>query len=100
MFGIGNAKKANKAIATMAVANKKMKVRCLTLNCFALPTIYPLLHSPHRRERVAAIARFLNENKADYDVVFLQEVFRSADQKFIQDFTKRFYPFSFVFFGR
>ena len=57
MFGIGNAKKANKALATMAAANKKMKVRCLTLNCFALPTIYPLLHSPHRRERVAAIAK-------------------------------------------
>ena len=80
--------------------NRKHKVRCLTLNCFALPTIYPFLHSPHRSQRIAAVAKYLNDNKADFDIVFLQEVFCYADQKFLVDFTKRSLPFTFVFYGR
>ena len=81
--------------------NKKhQKVRCLTLNCYGPPTYYPLLHAPHRKERIAAIVRYLNDHKSDYDIVFLQEVFCTADQKSLVDFTKRSFPFSFVFVGR
>ena len=86
-----------KAGATMAKAEN---IRCITLNCFGLPNLYPLLHCAHRRKRIDAIAEFLACHSQKIDLVFLQEVFVKDDQKRLQDILEAEYPFSISFFGR
>lgn len=79
---------------------KAEEIRCITLNCFGLPNLYPIVHCARRTERIEAIAEFLASHSSSFDLVFLQEVFVEDDQNRITDAVKAGYPFSTTFFGR
>jgi endonuclease/exonuclease/phosphatase family metal-dependent hydrolase len=65
-------------------------IRVLTLNCWGL-----WLGAKKRRQRMAAIVRYLRENNCD--IVFLQEVWVTSDFEIIKSGTKDIYRFAHLF---
>ncbi|XP_074596044.1 neutral sphingomyelinase [Brevipalpus obovatus] len=67
-----------------------ISLNIITLNCWGL-----LFFSKHRRQRIQAIASYLNEQK--YDLVFLQELWVRADFELIKQTTSSCYKFAHLF---
>lgn len=70
--------------------NEDYSIRVLTLNCWGL-----WLGAKKRRQRIAGIVRYLRENNCD--IVFLQEVWVTADFEIIRDGTQDIYKFAHLF---
>ncbi|OWB54601.1 hypothetical protein B5S28_g451 [[Candida] boidinii] len=69
-------------------------IKLLTLNCWGLKYI-----SKHRKERLHAIAHRLasSDQKDDYDVVALQEIWVSEDWEYIEKVCAKKYPHRRIF---
>lgn len=70
--------------------DEEFTLRVLTLNCWGL-----WLGAKKRRQRMAGIVRYLRENNCD--IVFLQEVWVTADFEIIRNGTKDIYRFAHLF---
>jgi sphingomyelin phosphodiesterase 2 len=77
------------------VFRSAMRLRVLSLNCWGVAYV-PVMYSEFRVERMHAVADHLAE--ADYDVVFLQEVWTESDRENIINRCRRKLPYNVQFY--